>query len=113
MKQPLTLACLLISFLTVNAQSTKTDLFDQSSVKMSEIKTNTICSGFGPVIIGDSICFSSFRDELINKSDNELREQEFYTLYKAGIDDSGNVTSGRKVIEEFFTSKFCFWMEKR
>jgi len=103
MKRTFILASMLVSFLTGNAQSAKTDLFDFSSVKMSEIKTNTIRSDFGPAIIDDTIYFSSFRDELINKSDEELKANGFYTLYKAAIDDLGNVKSGRKLIEEFFT----------
>ncbi len=103
MKRPFVLPFILISCFTGNAQSAKTDLFDFSSVKMSEIRTNTIRSDFGPTIIDDTIYFSSYRDELINKSDDELRTNGFYTLYKAGIDDLGNVKSGRKIIEEFFT----------
>ena len=103
MKRTFILASMLVSFLTGNAQSAKTDLFDLSSVKMSEIKTNTIRSDFGPAVIDDTIYFSSFRDELINKSDDELRADGFYTLYQAGIDDLGDVKNGRKIIEEFFT----------
>ena len=103
MKRLFIFAFMVTSFLTVRSQSAKTDPFDMSSVKMTEIKTNTIRSDFGPAIIEDTIYFSSFRDELINKSDDELKANGFYTLYKAGIDDSGNVKSGRKIIEEFFT----------
>jgi len=102
MKRLFILALILNSCLTGNAQSAKTDLFDWSSVKMSEIGTNTIRSDFGPTVIEDTIYFSSFRDELIRKSDEELRANGFYTLHKAAIDDSGNVKSGRKIIDEFF-----------
>ena len=103
MKRTFILASMLVYFLTGNAQLAKTDLFDFSSVKMSEIKTNTIRSDFGPAVIDDTIYFSSFRDELIKKSDDELRADGFYTLYQAGIDDLGDVKNGRKIIEEFFT----------
>ena len=105
MKQTFFLASMLIGFLNINAQSqsVKTDLFDQSSVKMSEIKTNTIRSDFGPAKIDSFIYFTAFRDELIHKSDKELIDNEFYDLYKAGIDDSGNVVGSRLPINELIT----------
>jgi len=103
MKHPLILAIIMISFLTANSQSTKSGLFDQSSVKMSEIPTNTIRSDFGPAVIGDSIFFSSFRDEVIFKSDKKLKDREFYDLFEAQINDSGNVISKRKAIDKFIT----------
>jgi len=91
------------SSLKGSAQSDQHMLFDQSSVKVSEIKTNTIRSDFGPAIIGDSIYFSSFRDEVIGQSDIKLMTREFYDLYKAGIDDSGNVMGTRHAVDEFIT----------
>jgi outer membrane protein OmpA-like peptidoglycan-associated protein len=103
MKHAFILLSIIISFLNGNSQSKKSELFDQSSVKMSEIKTNTIRSDFGPAIIGDSIYFSSFRDELINKSDKKLKTKEFYDLYSARIDESGDVISGRRALVEFIT----------
>lgn len=103
MKHAFIFLFVIVSFLNGNSQSIKTDLFDQSSVKMSEIKTNTIRSDFGPAIIGDSIYFSSFRDELINKSDKKLKFKEFYDLYSARIDESGDVISGRRALDEFIT----------
>lgn len=85
------------------AQNTKEVLFDQSSVKITEISTNTKRSDFGPSIIGDSIYFSSFRDEVIGKSDQKFIAREFYDLYRAGIDDSGNVVGPRHAVDEFIT----------
>ena len=103
MKQPLILATILISFLTVNAQQSKKELFDQSTVKMSEIKTNTIQSDFGPAVIDSFIYFTSYRDEVISKSDKELIKHEFYDLYNARINDSGDVIGTRYALEEFIT----------
>lgn len=103
MKQAFIFVTIMISFLTANSQSTENGLFDQSSVKMSEIKTNTARSDFGTAIIGDTIYFSSYRDELIKKSDKDLRNKEFYDIYKAGIDADGNVISNRKPVNEFYT----------
>lgn len=92
-----------MTFVYGNSQSTKTGLFDLSTVKVSEILSNTIRSDFGPAVIGDSIYFSSFRDEVIEKSDKELKAKEFYDLYKAAIDIYGNVVSARQPLEEFIT----------
>ncbi|HZK94895.1 MAG TPA: OmpA family protein [Prolixibacteraceae bacterium] len=103
MKRTFILVSILISYLIGNSQPAKNGLFDQSSVKVSEIRSNTIRSDFGPAVIGDSIYFSSFRDEVIDKSDKELKEKEFYDLYKAAIDVYGNVVSDRQPLEEFIT----------
>ena len=103
MKRAFVLILIIISFFTGNSQSIKKELFDEASVKMSEIMTNTIRSDFGPTLIGDSLYFSSFRDAIIEKSDKELKEKEFYDLFKAGIDVYGNVISARQPLEEFIT----------
>lgn len=103
MKRILILISIILSFLTGNSQSVKSGLFDQSSVKMSEIKTNTLKSDFGPDVIGDTIYFSSYRDEVMGKSDKDLMNKEFYDLFKAGINDSGIVISNRKPVAEFYT----------
>lgn len=101
MKHLFILASIMISCLTVNSQSLKKGLFDQSTVKMSEIKTNTIRSDFGPAIVGDSVYFTSFHNELTMKSYKKLKDKEFYDIYKAGIDDSGNVKGKREVVNDF------------
>ena len=103
MKRAILLFLFMIFFFIGNSQSKKSDLFDLSSIKISELKVNTIRSDFGPAIIGDSIFFTSFRDELIVKSDKELMEREFYDLYNARINDSGVVVSGRNPLGEFIT----------
>ncbi len=103
MKKLVILTLIIISFLTIRGQSKKTDLFDQSSVKMSEVNTNTIVSDFGPSVIDNFLYFTSFRDELINVTDKKLIENEFYDLFKAAIDDSGNVRGSRQQIEEFIS----------
>jgi len=103
MKRTLTFVSILLSSLMGYSQSAKTGLFDQSAVKMSQIKTNTVHSDFGTAIIGDTIYFSSFRDDLLKKSDKELKDKMFYDLFKAGINDSGNVVSSRKTVVDFYT----------
>jgi len=103
MKRTLTFVSILLSSLMGYTQSAKTGLFDESTVKMSQIKTNTVHSDFGTAVIGDTILFSSYRDEIGKKSDKELKDKMFYDLFKAGINDSGNVVSNRKTIVEFYT----------
>jgi outer membrane protein OmpA-like peptidoglycan-associated protein len=103
MKRALTFVSIMITFLTGNSQTTKSGLFDQSSVKASEVMTNTARSDFGTAVIGDTIYFSSFRDDLLKKSDKELKDKNFYDLFKAGMDKFGNVISNRKSVVEFYT----------
>ncbi|MEI6678694.1 MAG: OmpA family protein [Mariniphaga sp.] len=105
MKPLFILVSIMISCLTVNSQSIKKGLFDHSTVKMSEIKSNTIQSDFGPTIVGDSIYFTSFHNELTKNSDKKMKNKEFYDIYKVGIDDSGNVKGNREVVNEF-SAKF-------
>ena len=103
MKLPFLFACILLPVLTISAQNVKKDMFDQASVKMSEIKINTAKSDFGPTVIDSFIFFTSYRDELITLPDNELIKNEFYDLFDARIDDSGDVIGSRHALEEFIT----------
>ena len=103
MRSTLLFISIMITVLSGYSQSAKTGLFDLSTVKVSEISVNTIRSDFGPAVIGDSLYFSSFRDEVIDKPDKQLKVKEFYDLFNAGIDQYGNVISGRKAVEEFIT----------
>jgi outer membrane protein OmpA-like peptidoglycan-associated protein len=103
MKKLLTLFTILSIGLAVNSQTINKDLFDPLSVRMSEVKINTVKSDFGPAVIGNFIYFTSFRDELMNKPEKDVKESEFYDLYRATINDSGNVTTTREPVEEFIT----------
>lgn len=105
MKHLVILTALLIWDFSLNAQSTKMGLFDQSSVKISEVKSNTTLSDFGPAVIGDSLYFTSFSDLILNNKGKKQQDitKEFYDLYKAGIDDSGNVVTNRVALDEFIT----------
>ena len=103
MKKPFVISCIFLPFLTINAQTVKKDMFDQISVKMSELPINTVKSDFGPAVIDSFIYFTSYRDELITKPDNELIKNEFYDLYDARIDDSGDVVGTRQALAEFIT----------
>ena len=76
-------------------------IFDNSTLKISKISTNSIHSDFGPAIVHDSLYFTSFNDKLVEKSDNKLKKMEYYDIYKAAIDQQGNVISKRDPLEEF------------
>jgi len=103
MKHTFILVTILIFHFIGNSQTSKTGLFDLSTVKISEIMSNTIRSDFGPAVIGDSIYFSSFGDAIIGKTDKQLKSKEFYDLFKAEIDLNGNVISLRQPLDEFIT----------
>ena len=103
MKKLLALISILIIALAANSQIINKDLFDPSSVRLSEIKVNTVESDFGPAVIGNLIYFTSFRDKLMTKPEKDVKESKFYDLYRATINDSGNVTTTRQPVEEFIT----------
>jgi outer membrane protein OmpA-like peptidoglycan-associated protein len=84
-------------------QSNDNRIFDSSPIRISEIGTNSVHSDFGPAIVQDSIYFTTFNDKLIGKSDQKLRDKEFYDLYRAAVDKQGNTTGERMPIKEFMT----------
>ncbi len=78
-------------------------IFNDSIVTLSEIKTNSIHSDFGPFAIQDTLYFTSFNDKLMGKTNLALRNSEFYDLYKTAIDKQGNTISLREPVPEFAT----------
>ncbi len=86
-----------------SSQNKDNRIFDPSSFKITEIGTNSIHSDFGPTLVEDSLYFTTFNDDLKSKSDQKLRNKEFYDLYKAGVDQQGNVSGKRIPIKEFIT----------
>jgi outer membrane protein OmpA-like peptidoglycan-associated protein len=97
------LSLLTLLSLSVYAQPKKGELYDQSTVKMEILPVNTVQSDFGPAVIGDTLYFTSYRDELLDQTEKKLRRREFYDLYVAGLDSNGNVSTNRRVLEEFVT----------
>lgn len=95
---------ILILFTSVTyAQRQENRLFNDSTLKISGIRTNSIHSDFGPSVIQDTLYFTTFNDKLMGKTDKVLKKKEYYDLYQAQIDKQGNVISERQPIEEFAT----------
>jgi outer membrane protein OmpA-like peptidoglycan-associated protein len=85
------------------AQENDYRLFDGPIVKISEVKTNTDRSDFGPAVVRDTLYFTSYSDKILGVPDNRLRKNAFYDLYRAKIDKDGNTISKREPIPEFLT----------
>lgn len=100
-----TLFILILMFYSsvVYPQNKDTRIFNDSTLQMSEISTNSIHSDFGPFVINDTLYFTTFNDKLLGKTDWTLRNSEFYDLYRAPIDKMGNVIEKREPVEEFIT----------
>jgi len=94
---------LLVLSLTGYSQETDSRIFNDTTIRISEIGTNTIRSDFGPSVVGDSLYFTTYRDKVMGKTDKKLRKKAFYDLYKAHIDSNGNTISTREPIKEFIT----------
>ena len=73
-------------------QNKENRIFNDSTLKISEISTNSIHSDFGPFVINDTLYFTTFNDKLKGKTNWVLRNKEFYDLYRAPIDKQGNIT---------------------
>ncbi len=100
--------CFILLILTIlsnkgYSQDKDSRIFNDSALKISPIKINSIHSDFGPFVIQDTIYFTTFNDKLVGKSDWILRNKEFYDLYMAPIDKEGNITGKREPVEEFIT----------
>jgi len=108
MKMPnnITLYLLLLYVLTslsAQAQLKQSLVFNDSTIRVTEINTNTLHSDFGPCVVGDTLYFTSYSDKIFGKTDAKLRANAFYDLYKSRIDDQGNTISKREIVKEFYT----------
>ena len=102
-KHHIFLSILILFSSATYSQSNDNPIFDNSTLKISEISTNSIHSDFGPSLVHDSLYFTSFSETLFDKSDDKLKKKEHYDLYKAAIDEHGTVIGKRDPIEEFKT----------
>jgi len=87
----------------VYPQNQKHLMFNDSTLKISEISANSIHSDFGPSVVKDSLYFTSFNEKLSEKSDSKLRKKEYYDLFKTKIDNLGSAIGEREPIKEFAT----------
>ena len=94
---------LMVCSSVVYPQNKDNRIFNDSTLKISEISTNSIHSDFGPFVIHDTLYFTTFNDKLKGKTNWTLRNKEFYDLYRASIDKQGNVVGKREPVEEFIT----------
>lgn len=99
------LIILIINLISVTgiAQENINRIFDASSIKIAEVRTNTIRSDFGPSVVGDTLYFTSYSDEVLGKPDLKLRNSAFYDLFRAKIDEHGNTLTEREPVSEFLT----------
>lgn len=107
MKKIIISSFIVLVTLTAFSQSGKKDIFDPESVKVLNLSVNTTHSDFGPTLIGDSLFFTSFRDELQNKTEKNLQKKEFYDLFYSQIDKQGNTVGKRNMIKELITRYHC------
>jgi outer membrane protein OmpA-like peptidoglycan-associated protein len=84
------LALILISA-AAYPQAKEGRIFNDSTVQISEISTNSIPNGFGPSAIGGSLFFTAYDDQAGEK--NKRGKKVFYHLYKIEIDKQGNMIS--------------------
>ena len=104
MKRIRTAMILAITSLTGFAQQGKLELFDQSALKVSDVRVNTVESGFGATLVGDTLFFTSKKSGDNKMNANKRKQPKFYGIFKAGVDQNGHLTGGRKSVGEFSTS---------
>lgn len=92
---------LLPSF--VSSQNVENQIFQNATLRIAEIPTNTDLSDFGPNIVRDSLYFTAFNDNQSGIWIKKGKNQGFYKLYKAVTDKQGNVLNERFPVEPFIT----------
>ncbi len=102
-KQNLFSLILILFSIVAYPQNQKRLMFNDSTLKISEISANSIHSDFGPSVVQDSLYYTSYNDKLSEKSDIKLRKKEYYDLYKTKIDSLGSAIGDREPIKEFAT----------
>lgn len=103
MKNIIAIILIVLAQMSGFSEPKKKGVFDPESVKLVSLALNTNQSDFGPALIGDSLFFTSFRDELLSKTDKNLQKKEFYSLFSTKIDKEGNIAGKRHVIKDFTT----------
>lgn len=101
------LILLLMATLPGFSQQGKVELFNQSTVKISEIfvnTVNTVESDFGATLVGDTLFFSSIKSVNGKASTKKRKRHKFYGIFKTGVDQNGNFIEVRKNVEELSTS---------
>lgn len=86
--------------LTQNVLSQERDqcFFNDSVFNISPVSVNTSLSDFGPLVIGDTLYFTSLNDSFKNKKN----QKSYYDLFKSPLDKQGN--TGRRIpVPEFMT----------
>jgi len=104
MKRIRTAMILSITTLTGLAQQGKVELFDQSTLKVSEVQINTVENDFGATLVGDTLFFTSIKSRYSKMGIKNRKQQKFYGIFKAGVNLDGDLTEWRKNVEEFSTS---------
>ena len=82
----------------------KKEIFEHETVKLVPLPLNTDHSDFGPAIIGESLYFSSFSNNLNAKNKTSMQKKAFYDLYSSNIDNQGNIIGKPDVIKDFVTT---------
>lgn len=95
-------------------QSKDSRIFNNSTVQISEISTDSIPGGFGPSAINGTLFFTTYNDK-DNEKKNKRGKKEFYDLYNVQIDKQGNMVSKSKLFNDV-TSRYndgpVAWCEK-
>ena len=104
MKRTQILIFLFMATLPGFSQQAKVDPFGQSNLWISEVPKSTVESGFGATLVGDTLFFTSKKSGDNKMNANKRKQPKFYGIFKAGVDQNGNLTGGRKSVGEFSTS---------
>lgn len=103
MKHKYILIFLLMVTLSAYSQQTEVELFDQATIKVSEVQINTVESDFGATLVGDTLFFTSIKNVGSEINNKKRKQNKFYDIFKVCIDQTGSPNDARKNVEEFST----------
>lgn len=85
----------------VFAQQNRTVFDDVRFISEPAKYINTVSSDISPVFINDSIYFTGVSEKYLDKTNRKKKNTDFYNIYSASLDKTGNISSSRKLVPGF------------
>ena len=102
-----TILAILFSFPLLLFAQKEYNFFEHTTSDIEELKSaNTAASDFGPTLMHDTLWFSAYSTDEIEKLSNGKTKNVFYNLFSAAINAEGNITGNKESRLENISSGF-------
>jgi outer membrane protein OmpA-like peptidoglycan-associated protein len=80
--------------------------YENTTLQVEKISSNTSWSDFGPSFVEDELFFSGFMPEDMNKLKQGRSKNVYYKLFSSSLDDEGHYGGGRILVSEQASSGY-------